>query len=70
MKITVAVILAVVLALVLYDVWALYRFGVDATISAITLRAAMAHPVVALAVGVVCGHLFWPQSTKDKDQTK
>ena len=31
------------------------------TISELTLGWAQNHPIIPMAVGVVCGHLFWPQ---------
>lgn len=65
MKVTVIVIIVSIAALICYDIYALVQFGVDATISAITLRAAMRHPIISFAAGVLCGHLFWSQAQGD-----
>lgn len=34
------------------------------TISALSLAWARAHPVIPFTVGVISGHLFWPQLVK------
>lgn len=51
--------------LIVFDVIALHREGPEATISHQLLQAAREHPVVPLvigwAIGLLCGHLFWPQ---------
>lgn len=36
------------------------------TISALTLAMAHGHPVIPFCLGVLGGHLFWPQVEKDK----
>jgi hypothetical protein len=35
--------------------------GQGGTISEVTLAFAQDHPVVGFIIGVVCGHLLWPQ---------
>ena len=59
-----AVIALVVVSAIVYDVIAYAHGGVDATISRITLAWAHRWPLVPFSVGVLCGHLFWPQSTE------
>jgi hypothetical protein len=54
-------IVVVVLTLGVYDIVAYVHGGVQATISRVVLGWAHANPVVAFAVGLLCGHLFWPQ---------
>ena len=55
-------LLAIALGLfVAYDVVAFLRGGVQATISRVTLGWARRWPLLPLLVGVVLGHLFWPQ---------
>lgn len=53
--------LILVLMTVAYDIFAYKVWGVDATISRVTLAWAREWPVVPFSVGVVVGHLFWPQ---------
>jgi len=55
------VIVGAILALGAYDVYALISGGVEATLSRVTLRTALNHPIVPFAAGILCGHLFWPQ---------
>lgn len=59
----------VIVALIIYDVIAYARGGYTATISAITLDMAHGMPLIPLAVGVVLGHLFWPQPAEGKWRT-
>lgn len=60
-KITVVIIVLMVVGGALYDVVALVNGGVEATISRVVLNASCKHPIIAFAMGVLCGHLFWPQ---------
>ena len=60
-RITVAVIVACILLMGGYDVLALIFGGVDATISRQMYFGAVGHPIIAVAFGVLVGHLFWPQ---------
>ena len=54
-----------VVALVLMDFWLLTTGGTEHTFSAVLLAAAQRRPIVAavvgLVMGVLLGHLFWPQ---------
>jgi hypothetical protein len=56
--VTVAVVAA-------YDIWAYRSHGYHATISYLLLSASQKRPIVAaligLALGILLGHLFWPQ---------
>ena len=51
----------VVLFGVTWDMWVYVAGGYPATISHVVLGWSQAWPVVPFAVGVLCGHLFWPQ---------
>lgn len=65
-KITIAILLAVTLVLVLWDIWVYViqpEYG-GGTISEVVLGFARRHPVLPFAIGVVCGHLLWPQKPK------
>lgn len=57
---TLGVTLAVLAIIVIYDVWTLIVRGYDSTISANLYRFSQRFPIVAVALGVVIGHLFWP----------
>lgn len=59
-KLTKIILITAVVALSLYDIVALINGGSEATISRITLSYSKEYPVIPFAVGVVCGHLFWP----------
>lgn len=54
------VLVGVVIFLVLYDLAALYFGGADATISRVAYRAACDNPFLAIALGFILGHIFWP----------
>jgi len=68
MKITQVVVLGAVLAIVLYDIAAYSLWGVSATVSRVTLGWASGLPIISLAIGVVIGHLFWPQPAPNKKE--
>jgi len=60
-RITQIVVIVAVLAIVCYDVFAYFAHGVDTTISRVVLGWSKQWPVIPFGVGVVSGHLFWPQ---------
>ena len=52
-----------------YDVAALYFGGVEATISQVLgLDWSFEAPLIPFGVGILCGHLFWPQYAKGQDE--
>jgi hypothetical protein len=53
------IIVALVLAIT-YNVAARVFGGVDSTISVAVQEACQRWPVIALGVGFVLGHIFWP----------
>jgi hypothetical protein len=57
-------IVFLVFALSIYDIYAALRWGYHGTISYDILTAAQQKPVIAFAAGILCGHLFWPQGDK------
>jgi hypothetical protein len=63
---TIAILISVVVGLVAWDIYAYVATGPSATISRVALDFAGRHPVFILAVGVLLGHLFWPQTKKVK----
>lgn len=56
---TTVVILFATAALIVYDFFAAFKWGVTGTISYDIVCLTYRHPVVAFAAGVLCGHLFW-----------
>lgn len=54
-------LLAIVVILIGLDIFAAVRWGYQGTISYDVLTASKSHPIIALIVGIVIGHLFWPQ---------
>ncbi len=49
-----------VIILALYDAAARLWGGNEATLSFVLQDAAYRWPMIALAVGLLCGHVFWP----------
>ena len=61
--ITKALLVIGILLIAVYDVIALFTWGVEATISRVAgVEASFDAPTIPFGVGFVCGHLFWPQS--------
>jgi hypothetical protein len=57
------VVLAVTLAAVGgYDVFAALFLGRAATVSATILDLSRSHPILPFLIGVLVGHLLWPQT--------
>lgn len=44
-----------------YDLFTAYSHGKDATISVVILSLAREWPILPFALGVLMGHLLWPQ---------
>ena len=63
-KITIGLLVGAAAVLIGWDVWAVINPATDDTISEILFATAMQHPVIPFALGVVFGHLFWPQKLK------
>lgn len=51
-----------VMGLFAYDYFALVNGGYSASISYQFLKLASEYPIVAFAMGVLFGHLFWPNN--------
>lgn len=54
-------LLIVVLVLVAWDVLAIRYGGPQASISRVTFDLVSRYPMLSLAVGIVIGHIFWPE---------
>lgn len=61
-QVTELLILIVVVGALLYDLFAYLKGGNDATISKITLDAEKDWPIIAFLMGLLMGHLTWPQT--------
>lgn len=53
------VLLGVTILLVGYDLAALWFGGRDGTISVVLYDFCKEHPIAALALGIILGHIFW-----------
>jgi hypothetical protein len=60
-KITACIIVGVTIGLIGWDIYVASDGIAGDTISEIMLKVAKDHPIVPFALGVVIGHLFWPQ---------
>ena len=54
------VLLMTLIGLLGYDLFAVYQFGYDGTISLVVFTMAKAYPIIPFLAGVVVGHLFFP----------
>lgn len=61
-KATAWVVCLTFFGVVFYDLAAAVLGGYEATISKWTLDGATVRPVIALALGVLVGHLIWPRT--------
>ncbi len=59
-RITTFVLIGVILFLVIYNLVILFLAGEKATISHVVYNACSEWPILAVAIGVVIGHWFWP----------
>jgi hypothetical protein len=58
--VTIMTLLLALVALLGYDLFAVYRFGYEGTISLVVFTTAKAFPIIPFLAGVVVGHLFFP----------
>lgn len=59
MNLTIAFIVFMVAAIAIFDVWIIYKKGVQESISAHLVRLSHKHPSIPFLFGFVAGHLFW-----------
>lgn len=62
-KITIAIIHAVTLGLVAYDIWVAVEPSPRDTLSKVGLDEMTKHPSIAVLAGVLIGHIAWPMVT-------
>ncbi len=60
MSLTAWIIIATVIILILYDIYAVIKWGPKGTLSAIAYYASKEHPMIPLWSGILIGHLFIP----------
>ena len=60
-RIGIVFIAGVLIAVGVYDVYATLFLPPSSNISVIIFELAKRHPILPFGVGVVMGHLFWPQ---------
>lgn len=56
------ILIATAVILIAWDGFVEIKAGNGATISQVIYHAACSEPAIALAVGFLMGHLFWPQA--------
>jgi hypothetical protein len=62
MKTTLALIMcAVGIVMLAYEFFAIVTGDEEATVSRSTLEWSMMYPIIALELGILLGHFFWPQ---------
>ena len=54
------VLLIIVLIVVLWDVIVTYSGRPEASLSQVILEKSMKDPIIPFLIGVIIGHLFWP----------
>jgi hypothetical protein len=59
--VTIVFIAAWISVAILYDVFAFWKWGAEASISRVIRDGSRWDPIIAFALGVLCGHFFWPQ---------
>lgn len=58
--VTLGFIVATTIVVILFDVFMKFYAGDHATISVVLYEEACRHPSIAVAIGIVVGHIFWP----------
>lgn len=59
MSMTEGFLIAVVVVVLAYDLFALQRWGIEATVSRVITDWSRRHPVIPFLLGLVAGHWFW-----------
>lgn len=60
MDFTTGFIVIVLVVIFGVDLWLLVKRGYKHTVSAVMLRLSQRFPIIPLLIGIVIGHLFWP----------
>jgi hypothetical protein len=67
MRTTVIALAAILVAGAVADACLYYVHGWTGTFSFLVLRQSRRYPIIALLIGVLIGHLFWPQPEPPPD---
>lgn len=67
---TTIILITVILVLIGWDVFVWMTPEENDMISHVALDFFRTHPIVAVIIGMLLGHLFWPQRIKDEDEDK
>lgn len=59
-------IVIIIFTCIFYDIYIGINYGTASTISWVTWTTAKNYPIIPFAAGILCGHLFWTQQTKEK----
>ena len=59
---TIAILIVNTALLIIWDIFAVWKGGVEATISRVLWHAVKAYPGLAIAIGGLLGHLFFSQT--------
>lgn len=59
---TAAILVAFAVGLIAWDTFVALKAGNSATISQVLYQFAKQEPIICVALGIVVGHLFWPQA--------
>jgi hypothetical protein len=62
---TQAVVILTLAILGAYDAYIISEEGYDASISVVVLYWSHKAPIIPFIVGVIAGHLFWPQASQE-----
>ena len=62
-----AFVVAIGLVTIVFDAAQYAVYGWKGTISFLALSRASRYPIIAVAIGVLLGHLFWPQPTLEDE---
>ena len=54
------IILAIIIIVSFWDITVIFMGRQDATVSAVVYQLSKENPIIAFILGVVVGHLFWP----------
>ena len=54
------IILGIVLIVIFWDITIVFMGRPESTISAVILQVSKENPIIAFVLGVIVGHLFWP----------
>lgn len=65
MNTTLIFIAIIVVSIVVFDYWVIWKKGKKESISAHIIRASHDYPLIPFLLGIVCGHLFWSMNNND-----